>query len=133
MVLDPYGRAIPQHSTGSVNLGKYTSSTRLVMEKAMELFDRITDPVLLVRRVTVVANHVLLRQEVPQPMQQLDLFADYEQQQQQAQQEGRELRRQEAVLQIQQKFGKNSILKGMNYQQGATTRQRNGQVGGHRK
>ena len=133
VVLDPYGRAIPQHSTGSVNLGKYTSSTRLVMEKAMELFDRITDPVLLVRRVTVVANHVLLRQEVPQPMQQLDLFADYEQQQQQAQQEGRELRRQEAVLQIQQKFGKNSILKGMNYQQGATTRQRNGQVGGHRK
>ena len=138
VVMDPYGRAIPKSGTGSVNLGKYTSSTRLVMEKAMELFDRITDPSLLVRRVTVVANHVLPREKVPcEEVQQLDLFTDYEKQQQlqqqQALQEQRELRRQEAVLQIQEKFGKNAILKGMNYQEGATTRQRNGQVGGHRK
>ena len=104
----------------------------------MELFDRITDPSLLVRRVTVVANHVLPREKVPcDEVQQLDLFTDYEKQQQiqqqQALQEQRERRRQEAVLQIQEKFGKNAILKGMNYQEGATTRQRNGQVGGHRK
>ena len=139
VVTDPYGRPIPKHATGTANLGKYTSSTRLVLEKAMALFDRIVDPVLLVRRLTVVACHVLPRQQVQQrqEMVQLDLFCDYElQQRQQAQEsarEQRELRRQEAVLQIQQRYGKNAILKGMNYQEGATTRQRNGQVGGHRK
>ena len=140
VVTDPYGRAIPKHSTGTANLGKYTSSTRLVMEKAMALFDRIVDPALLVRRMTVTACHVLPRQQAArqgEEMVQLDLFTNFEEQQQRRQQEEsleqRELRRQEAVLQIQRRFGKNAILKGMNYQQGATTRQRNAQVGGHRK
>ena len=140
VVTDLYGRAIPKHSTGTANLGKYTSSTRLVMEKTMALFDRIVNPQLLVRRVTVAACHVLQRQQVQQQeeeMVQLDMFTNFEEenlrQQRQQAQEQRELRRQEAVLQIRQKFGSNAILKGMNYQQGATTRQRNGQVGGHRK
>lgn len=135
---DHYGRAIPKHSTGTANLGKYTSSTRLVLEKALELFDRIAQPGLLVRRLTVAACNVLPRDRVPDDGagEQLDLFSDWGTGTvlvQNRQKEERELRRQEAVLQIRQKYGKNAILKGMNYLEGATTRQRNGQVGGHRK
>ncbi len=130
VVTDPYGRSIPKHSTGTANLGKYTSSTRRVMEKTLVLFDQIVQPGLLVRRLTVAANHVLPRERVPEAAEQLSLFGTPEET---PFDEQRELRRQEAVLAIQKKFGKNSILKGMNYQQGATTRQRNGLVGGHKK
>lgn len=135
---DPYGRLIPKHSTGTANLGKYTCSTRLVMEKTLALFDRIVQPGLLVRRLTVAACHVLPRDRVPADGagEQLDLFADGgtgEKLLLAQQKEARELRRQEAVLQIRQKYGKNAILKGMNYLEGATTRQRNAQVGGHRR
>lgn len=132
---DPYGRPVPKPAAGSVNLGKYTSSTRRVMECALALYDRITDPRLLVRRLTVAANHVLPRHQVPQDGagEQLDLFSALDRLEIEQQAEERERRRQEAVLHIKQKFGKNAILKGMNYQEGATTRQRNGQVGGHRK
>ena len=140
VVTDPYGRSIPKHSTGTANLGEYTSSTRCILEKAMALFDRIVHSQLLVRRVTVAACHVLPRQQVQQmqdaQMEQLDFFTNFEDlqlQQQNSLRQQRELRRQEAVLQIRRKFGSNAILKGMNYQDGATTRQRNGQVGGHRK
>lgn len=138
VVTDPYGRQIPKHSTGTANLGRYSSSTQLVMEKALALYDKIVDPQLLVRRLTVAACRVLPEGQIPpeQP-QQLDFFSDTEQlrqqEQAQVQAEEKERRKQEAVLQIQRKFGKNSILKGMNYRQGATTRERNEQVGGHRK
>lgn len=132
---DPYGRAIPKPATGSVNLGKYTSSTRRIMEHALALYDSIIDPRLLVRRLTVVANHVLPREQVPQDGagEQLNLFDAPDRLEKEQQAEARELRQQEAVLRIKRKFGKNAILKGMNYQEGATTRERNGQVGGHRK
>lgn len=138
VVTDPYGRTIPKPATGSANLGYHSSSTRLVMEKTLALFDRIVDKDLLVRRLTVTANHVLPEEQVPPPQpQQLDLFVDMEARQQehqrQADAEQRERRQQEAVLQIKRRFGKNAILKGMNYRQGATTRERNDQVGGHRK
>jgi DNA polymerase V len=135
VVVDPYGRPVPKSATGSVNLGKYTSSTRRVMEQALALFDRIVDPTLLVRRLTVAAMHVLPRDCVPQNGvgEQLNLFDPPDRQEKERQAEERELRRQEAVLRIQHKFGKNAILKGMNYQAGATTITRNGQVGGHRK
>jgi DNA polymerase V len=135
LVSDPYGRAVPKPATGSVNLGGYTSSTRRVLQLALGLYDRIVDPALLVRRVTVAACHVLPRHLLPQDGEgeQLDLFAPPRQQEAQRLQEQRELRRQEAVLQIQQKFGKNAILKGTNFRDGTTTRQRNGQIGGHRK
>ena len=131
---DPYGRVIPKPATGSVNLGKYTSSTRRIMECSLALFDRIVDPRLLVRRVTITANHVLPRDRVPMDWagEQMDLFSSPDQSIQQQRAEERERHRQEAVLYIKQKFGKNAILKGMNYQEGATTRDRNGQIGGHR-
>ena len=135
VVTDPYGRSVPKPAAGSVNLGRYTSSTRCVMEQALALYDRITDPGLLVRRLTVTANHVLPRHLVLQDGEgeQMDLFTTPEEQEKQREAERREQRRQEAVLYIKHRFGKNAILKGMNYQEGATTIARNSQVGGHRK
>ena len=131
---DPYGRKIPKHAHGTTNLGRRTSSTRLITDAVMELFDRIVDESLLIRRVNLVAANVLPEQAVRQELsfQQLDLFADVQQQEAEEAQLEREKRRQQAVLAIRKKFGKNSILKGMNYEEGATTRDRNGQIGGHK-
>lgn len=138
VVKDPYGRNIPKHSTGTVNLGGHCSSTRRIMEKVLTLYDQIVGAELLVRRLTVAANHVLPEDQIPEPQpEQLDLFSDMEEKQQAQQKqtcaEEKERRQQEAVVEIKRRFGKNAILKGMNYQQGATARQRNEQVGGHRK
>ncbi len=135
---DFYGRKVPKHAHGSINLGRQTSSTVLITNAAMELFDRIVDPALLVRRMYVVANHVVsedMAAKAPQA-EQLDLFTDYKalEQQRKAEQEQleKEKRRQKAVLEIQQKFGKNAVLKGSSLADGATARERNEQIGGHK-
>ncbi|MCD7920557.1 MAG: DNA methylase [Clostridiales bacterium] len=135
---DYYGRKIPKQAHGSINLGRQTASTTLITKATMELFDRIVDRNLLVRRMYVVANHVVSEDMVnpPEP-EQLDLFTDYgalEKQREKEQAElDREKRRQKAVLEIQKKFGKNALLKGMNLEEGATGRDRNAQIGGHKK
>ena len=131
---DPYGRKIPKHAHGTANLGRRTSSTRLITDAVMDLFDRIVDRNLLVRRINLVAANVLPEQAVQQELsfQQLDLFADTQKQEEEEAQLEREKRRQQAVLSIRKKFGKNAILKGMNYEEGATTRDRNSQIGGHK-
>ena len=135
---DHYGRKIPKHAHGTANIGRLTSSTRLIMDSAMDLYDRIVDPNLLIRRVNVVANHVVAEDTVPQeaPTEQLDLFTDYEALERQRQEEAveleRERRRQHAIIALQKKFGKNAVLKGMNLQEGATTKDRNEQIGGHK-
>ena len=98
----------------------------------MTLYDRITNPALLVRRITITACQVQPEGSQKDMFQQLDLFADMEQEQKNQLALEREKRRQKAVIAIKQKYGKNAILKGMNFQVGATTRERNGQVGGHR-
>ena len=138
ITLDHYGRKIPKGTHGSVNLNGWTSSTRQITDAVMELFDRITDPGLLVRRVNLVANHILPEHAVPReeaPLQ-LDLFTDREAEaEQKAREEAerqREKNRQLAVLEIRKKYGKNAILKGMNFQEGATTKDRNRQIGGHK-
>ena len=135
---DGYGRKIPKHAHGTANLDRQTSSTRLIMDAVMELFDRIVDPGLLVRRVNLVANHILPESSVTEKpiVEQMDLFTDYaalekKQEEEKAALE-REKRMQLAVLSIKKKFGKNAILKGMNLEEGATTRDRNGQIGGHK-
>ena len=135
---DHYGRKIPKHAHGTGNLGKYTSSTREILQAVSELYDRIVDPDLLVRRLNIVANYVIDEASVPaQPdVQQLDLFTDYEARDRQQAEDAaaleREKRQQEAVLSIKKKFGKNAILKGMNLEEGATARDRNAQIGGHK-
>jgi DNA polymerase V len=134
VTVDRYGRQVPKHAHGTTSLGRYTSSTRQLVAAAMELFDRIVDPGLLTRRVTVVADHVLDEAAVleAQPMEQLDLFTDPAVREEEKAALERERRMQQAVLTIQKKYGKNAILKGMNLEEGATTRERNDQIGGHK-
>ena len=137
-VLDHYGRRVPKPSTGTENLNGYTSSTREILEAVTRLYDRIVEKNLLVRRMSVVANDVLRDGEVPAGgAVQLDLFTDYEKEKAEnaAREKDREKERrmQEAAIAVQNKFGKNALLKGMNLEEGATTRERNEQIGGHKK
>ena len=120
---DRYGRTVPKPAHGSANLGGYTSSTRRVMEAATHLYDRIADPRLKIRRISIVANHV---QDETEAGIQRSLFDD---------ERGAEKERggQEAILAIRRRFGKNAILKGMNFEEAATGRERNRQIGGHKK
>jgi len=135
---DHYGRRIPKHAHGTANLGKHTSSTKEIMQSVSELFDRIVDESLLVRRVNITANHVIDEASTPKKneMEQLDLFTDYVAKEKERAEEAaaleREKRMQKAMLTIKKKFGKNAILKGMNLEEGATAKDRNSQIGGHK-
>ena len=138
-VKDHYGRTIPKHAHGTINLGGHTSSTKKIMNAASELFDRITDKNLLIRRLNITANHVINESTVPKQMadyEQLDLFTDYAAMEKKKAQERAELERekkmQQAMLTIKKKYGKNAILKGMNFEDGATAKDRNEQIGGHK-
>lgn len=137
---DRYGRKVPKHAHGTTNLNNPSSSTSLIIEAVMALYDRIVDKHLLVRRITVSANHLVDESAVHADGQpdfvQMDLFTDYEMLEKQKQEEDvkrkKERALQEAVLSVKKKFGKNAILKGMNLEEGATGTQRNNQIGGHR-
>ena len=127
---DRYGRLIPKHAHGTTNLDGYSSSSKQILQAVTELYDRIVDPNLLIRRLNVVANNVVLESEAPGAgEEQLDLFRDVEADRKERE---REKQLQQAVISLRQKFGKNAVLKGMNLQEGATAKQRNSQIGGHR-
>lgn len=138
ITIDRYGRKVPKHAHGTANLKKKTSSTRLITNAVMDLYDRIVDEHLLVRRITITANKLVDEKSVKQEneYQQLDLFTDYEAQRKKQAEEKekleRERRMQEAMLSIKKKFGKNAVLKGMNLEEGATAKDRNEQIGGHK-
>ncbi len=139
VVTDHYGRLVPKHAHGSANLGRMTSSSRLITRAVMDIFKRVVDPDLLVRRITITTNHVIPEDQARQMKQapvQLDIFTDYEALRKVQEKEEALLRRerkmQEATLDIKRKFGKNALLKGLDYADGATTRQRNMQIGGHK-
>lgn len=139
VVKDHYGRMIPKHAHGTERLETYTSSTKKIINVATTLFDKIVDANLLIRRINIVAGHVLPEDEAPNrsdDCEQLDMFTDYAAVQAQRQKEEEELNRerkvQEALLTIKKRFGKNAILKGMNLQEGATAKDRNEQIGGHK-
>ena len=139
IVKDHYGRQIPKHAHGTANLDGHTSSTKKIMCAASDLFDRIVDKNLLVRRLNIVANHVLPEADAPKKndgYEQLDFFTDYAARDAEREKEKAELARekkmQQAVLTIKKKFGKNAILKGMNLEEGATAKDRNSQIGGHK-
>ena len=136
--IDHYGRQIPKGVHGSVNLERWTSSSRCIIDVVARLYERIVNPNLLVRRICVVASHVIdeaLAQSQSKP-EQLEFFIDYEAlEEERARQQAdaaRERRAQEALLTIRQKLGRNAILKGMNLEEGATARERNCQIGGHK-
>ena len=131
VVTDHYGRRIPKHAHGTANLGGFYSSTVRSTEAMMALFDRIVDPALLVRRITITANH-LRREWAEEPVyEQVDLFSRGEPERDALFLE-REKRRQHALIRIRHKYGKNAILRGMNLLEGATMRDRNRQIGGHK-
>ena len=136
---DRYGRKIPKHAHGTANLGQYSSSAQDLMKAVSELYDRIMDPELLVRRLSISANQLVDEATARQRQQpeQLNLFTDYTaQEQQRAEQNAahaREKKLQEAMLGIKKKYGKNAILKGMNLEEDATARERNQQIGGHQQ
>lgn len=139
IVKDHYGRQIPKHAHGTANLDGHTSSTRKIMCAASDLFDRIVDKNLFVRRLNIVVNHVIPEADAPKKndgFEQLDLFTDYaaleEKQERERAELEREKKMQQAMLTIKKKFGKNAILKGMNLEEGATAKDRNAQIGGHK-
>lgn len=135
---DRYGRKIPKHSHGTANLEGYSSSTKQIMAAMLGLFDRIVDKNLLIRRLNVTANRVIDEKSMPKPpqYQQMDFFTDYaaEQEKQKAEQAelAREKKIQEAMIDIKKRFGKNAVLKGTNLSEGATGKDRNNQIGGHK-
>ncbi|MDL2324517.1 DNA methylase [Ruminococcaceae bacterium OttesenSCG-928-A16] len=134
---DHYGRSVPKHAHGTANLGKHTSSTKYIIEAVSELYERIVDQNLLVRRVNITVNNVVEEASVKEPdTEQLDLFTDYTAAKAKKAEEeaelAREKKQQQAILAIKKKYGKNAILKGSNFEGGAMTIERNKQIGGHK-
>ena len=128
---DYYGRRVPRHAHGSANLSRRTSSESIIMDAILDLYDRVVDKRLLVRRIYVVANHVLPESagNTAAAYEQLDLFTDHAAEEAALE---RERRRQEAVLAIRKKYGKNAVFRGTSLEDGATGLARNAQIGGHR-
>ena len=133
-----YGKPVPKHAHGSFNFEKPISSSRLIMDGAAEIFDRCVNPDMLIRRLNLTTNHVVSETSLEQNKQpaQLDLFTDYESLEKQRREEqtrlDKERRMQEAQLKIKKRFGKNAILRGLNFEEGATGKERNEQIGGHK-
>ena len=130
---DAYGRTIPRSVHGSVNLGGHTASTRTITRAAVELFEQIADPALTVRRLCVGANCIRSEAELAAEPLQLSLFTDPQTEQARQAEARRERSRQQAILAIRRKYGKNAIVKGMNLQEAGTAMERNEQVGGHKE
>ncbi len=140
--MDFYGRPVPKPAHGSINLDGFTSSGSRIMEKTIELFSTIVDKRLTVRRLNITANHVISeaegkrRREEKEEFTQLSLFTDISEIEQQREErnkkEEREKNMQKAILEIKKRYGKNAVLRGMNFEEGATTIERNGEVGGHK-
>ena len=138
ITVDRYGRKVPKHAHGTANLKNRTSSSIEMIEMILELYDKIVNPDLFIRRVYITANHVVDESlaEKKASFEQLDLFTDYshleEEQQKRKDKLEREKKLQHAALDIKKKFGKNALLKGMNLEEGATAVERNSQIGGHK-
>jgi len=138
MHTDHYGRLVPKHAQGTGNLERQTSSARIITDATIALYRRIVNPNLLVRRLALTANHVVYETTIKKestPVQ-LDLFTDYETLERKRKQEqdvlDKERRLMETTLKLKKRFGKNSLLKGTNFEEGATQRERNNQIGGHK-
>lgn len=135
---DHYGRPVPKHAHGTFNIDHYTSSSKVIIESMVELYERIINKDLLIRRLTVVAANVINEDNVVEKpkIEQIDLFSNYEDKtellERQKEQEKEENKLQQVLLDIKNKYGKNAILKGMNLEEGGTTIERNGQIGGHK-
>lgn len=133
VTIDRYGRKVPKHAHGTINLNHKTSSTKAITKAVMELYERIMNKNLLARRIYVVANNVIDEETAKkeQLYEQIDMFSDYKKKNEESKNEQMEKELQKAMIDIKNKYGKNAILKGMNLQEAGTTRDRNRQIGGH--
>lgn len=134
---DRYGRKVPTHAHGTINIGSPTSSASVLIAEIAKLYDRIINPSLLVRRLTISVNHLVSESEIKSrpAVRQLSLFDDFDETERiKAEKERgeKERRQQEAILRLREKFGKNVVLKGLNFAEGATQKDRNRQIGGHK-
>lgn len=134
--LDWYGRTAPKHAHGTFNLSRYTASAKMITEGAVSIFTRTVDPILLIRKIAIAAQNVVWKEENRESEdhagEQLSLLVDYEAREREEAALKREQALMEATLSIKKKYGKNAILKGINFEEGATGRERNRQIGGHR-
>ena len=131
---DYYGRPVPKHAHGTANLDNHTSSGKAIIQAVKDLYAKIVNKNLLIRRINLTVNHVISEEaamSLNKP-EQLDLFTDYEVKDEKADDLSKERKMQEALLGIKAKYGKNAILKGLNFEEGATAKERNQQIGGHK-
>ena len=135
ITLDHYGRKVPKHSHGTINLDHKTSSTKIITKAVLELYEKIINKNLLVRRINVSAENVVDENDYNniKKYEQVNLFTDYSEIEKEKQKEKEEKALQKAVISIKEKFGKNSIIKGMNLEKAGTTIERNTQIGGHKE
>lgn len=135
---DTYGRKVPKNAHGTINLKQYTSSTKLITEALLKLFEKIINKGLLIRKVNITANHLMNESDVSNEtkVEQLNLFTDYEELSKKEQEEKslleKERKVQNALLSIKKKYGKNAVLKGISLEEGATAKNKNLQIGGHK-
>ena len=134
VTIDRYGRSVPKHAHGTINLDHKTSSNKIIGEAVMKLYDRIIDNRLLTRRINITANNVVNEKQAEKEnnFEQMDLFTNYQELEIKQEKEKKERNLQKSILDIKRKYGKNAILKGMNFEEGGTTIERNEQVGGHK-
>ena len=134
ITLDRYGRKVPKHAHGTINIDHKTSSTKLIIDAAVELYERIINKNLLIRRINITAENVTKEDYDGniKEYEQMDLFIDYNSLEKQKEKEKKEKDLQKTLINIKSKYGKNSVLKGLDFIEGATTIERNGQVGGHK-
>ena len=134
VTLDHYGRKVPKSAHGTINIDHKTSSTKIITNSVMELYEKIINKKLLVRRINITAENVVNEDDYKnnKKFEQIDLFIDYNEVERQQNKEKSEKELQKAVLDIKTKYGKNAVLKGMNLIEGGTTIERNGQIGGHK-
>ena len=139
ITLDYYGRRVPKPSHGTINIGHQTSSSKIIINKIIELYEKITNKHLLVRRINIAFNNLVSEDKANNKVvyEQYDIFTNYneveKQKRKQKEEEKKDLELQRAIIGIKSKYGKNSILKGMNYIQGGRTIERNKQIGGHKE
>lgn len=132
IVKDHYGRKVPKPAHGTINLEHKTSSAKLIIDAAVALYKRITDENLLVRKLNITADNVIKDSEETEEYEQIDMFTDYTKKDEIRKKEQAEKKMQNAVIDMQNKYGKNAILKGMDLLKESTTIERNGQIGGHK-
>ena len=136
--LDRYGRKIPKHAHGTTNLKSFSSSSRLIIDAVLKLYDEIVDKNLSIRRINVTANHLTKENEVKEEnsYEQMSLFTDYgiaeKEKKAEKEQLTREKKMQRAILDVKKRYGKNALLRGVDLEEGATAISRNKQIGGHK-